>query len=196
LNQLWLHPIIDFSIPPDRAYDRIPAWQLLGQDGATPALPYLSRQVVIIAAGGYDEAGIKSNQADYFPLPAAMGFWRDRLHPATSRDFPTNFTGAEAHAYMIHHLLSNRLVVPIPDLWLVLLAAIAAKAVVLMGRSAARDKRLRYTQLGLITLPIWYGLIGLQLYISISVLLPWLLPSSLFWVYVLLSLRRNNYASL
>ncbi|MBD2464380.1 CHASE2 domain-containing protein [Oscillatoria sp. FACHB-1407] len=194
-KQLWLHPIIDFSIPPDRAYDRIPAWQLLGQEGATPPLPHLSRQVVIIAAGGYDESGIKSDQADYFPLPAAMGFWRDRLHSSSTGDFPTSFTGAEAHAYMIHHLLSNRLVVPVPDLWMVLLAAIAGKGAVLGLRSSSQQKRFRSAQWVVITLPIWYGFIGLQLYLSVAVLLPWLLPSSLFWVYVLLSLRKNHYAS-
>jgi hypothetical protein len=27
--QHWLEPIIDFSIPSDQVYDRIPAWQLL-----------------------------------------------------------------------------------------------------------------------------------------------------------------------
>ncbi|MDX2214267.1 MAG: CHASE2 domain-containing protein [Oculatellaceae cyanobacterium bins.114] len=195
-NQLWLHPIIDFSIPPDRAYDRISAWQLLGQEGTTPQLPHLSQQVVIIAAGAYDEAGVNADQADYFPLPAAMGFWRDRLSTTSSGNFPTDFTGAEAHAYMIHHLLSHRLVVPIPDLWMVLLAAIAGKGAVVVWHLSQPDKRLRYTtRLGVITLPIGYGLIGLQLYLSVAVLLPWLLPSSLFWVYVLLSLRKNHYAS-
>src|SRR5207237_3128507 len=29
LRQMWLHPIIDFSIPPEQVYKRLPAWQLL-----------------------------------------------------------------------------------------------------------------------------------------------------------------------
>jgi hypothetical protein len=194
LNQLWLRPIIDFSIPPDQVYERLPAWQLLETKTAL-RLVNPSSQVVLIAAGAYGEAGVSAQNADYFPLPMALQFWRDRHHHSSlDSTLPTQFTGAEAHAYMIHHLLSQRLVVPIPDLWMVGLAAVLGKGLVLWQQSQQHrwtKKNNRYYALGCLSLPIGYGLLGLQLYISTAILLPWLLPSLTLWGYVGMSGRST-----
>jgi hypothetical protein len=40
-----------------------------------------------------------------------------------------------------------------------------------------------------------YGLLGLQLYISAAVLLPWLLPSAMAWVYVFSVFKRRSHAA-
>lgn len=190
LKQKWLRPILDFSIPPDRVYDRIAAWQVLEQPLNQPQL---AQQVVIITSEGYDEAGV--TRPDYFPLPLALQYWRDRPAASTrDSDAPPVFTGAETHAYMIHHLRQQHLVVPIPDIWLVGLAALIGKGLQLkLGPPAAttcRQQRRRW--LGLITTTGLYGLGTLQLYITAGVLLPWLLPSTLIWIYVLPAVRRTK----
>ena len=153
---------------------------------------------MIIAAGGYGEAGgVKPQQADYYPVPAAVEFWRDRLprensaaafqqgRSQNSPDYLPVLTGGEVHAYTLHHLLNQRLVVPVPDLLLLGLAG-------LLGRSLADrvGKRKGRWAIGLTAATLLYGLIGLQLFISASVLLPWLLPSSLVWLTVLPRLKK------
>jgi hypothetical protein len=101
------------------------------------------------------------------------------------------FTGAEANAYMIHHLLRRRLVIPIPDLWAIALAALLGKGVTLLS-SPYYKKRQRLV-LGLTGATAIYGLVGWQVYITAAVLLPWFLPSATFLVYVCFFSRDKYY---
>ncbi|PJF38003.1 MAG: histidine kinase, partial [Phototrophicales bacterium] len=110
-DQRWLRPIVDYSLPPDLAYDTIPAWQLLETDINLDRYAF-DQQIVIVASGGYAQAGVTPG-ADNFTPPLAVYYWRSRFNLAPhNRD---RFTGSEANAYMIHHLLTKRLVIPIPD---------------------------------------------------------------------------------
>ncbi|PSB23489.1 CHASE2 domain-containing protein [Stenomitos frigidus] len=205
----WLQPIIDFSIPPDRIYDRVAAWRLLNQPLQLPNLP---QQVVIIMAGGYTEAGgIARDQADYMPLPAAVSYWHDRLPPNNhAATFPNGnsenspaylsvFPGGEIHAYTIHHLLTQRLVIPIPDVWLVGVAALIGKGIVGQFKRQQRQHlrrqshRLHLSASLAIATVLWI-LLSLQLYISAAVLLPFILPLVTVWLYALPVLRRNSNA--
>jgi hypothetical protein len=179
--QRWLHPILDFSIPPAQVYQTVPAWQLLQDpDQALRELdlPSLKGQVVIIMAGGYDEV-----EEDSWALPAAVAYWRG--------DSVGILSGGEAHAYMAQHFLTGHLVVPVPDLWMVLIAAVGGKAIALglgprLGRYPVRS-------LGLFTgATAGYGLLCLQLYVSGLILLPWLLPSVTTGLYLLPVLRRHH----
>ncbi|WP_205369720.1 CHASE2 domain-containing protein [Thermoleptolyngbya sp. PKUAC-SCTB121] len=180
--QHWLQPILDLSLPPERAFTAIPAWSLR-QDAA--ASPDFKDAIVIVAAGGYEAAGLAPDGADNLVPPPALRYWRDRtLHPAT------HFTGGEAHAYMTHHHLAHRLVVPIPDLWMILLAAVGGKALSLYLGDRPYPRRL--VAAGLVAATAGYGLLSLQLYISAGVLLPWLLPSLAVWCYSLPRLRENT----
>jgi hypothetical protein len=200
-------PIIDFSIPPNQVYDRITAWRLLEEKPL--ALSNLPRQVVIIGAGEYNDLNSAvGGELDIYPVPSAIKYWRGRL-PAENNAFEFRngdsanapkylpvFTGAEAHAYMVHHLLTQRLVVPIPFLLIIGVFALISKIAVTLLRhqqhQRAWNRRTRSQYLlslaGATTL---YGLVSLQLYISNAVLLPWLLPSLLFWIYILPLLRRR-----
>ena len=196
LRQLWLRPILDFSIPPSQVYKLRPAWSVLA-----PPRPGTQVQstapVILIAPGGYDGAGI--SQPDDVPMPLAIGYWQQlRLTPpednAGSTVMRSRFTGGEAHAYMIHHLLTRHLVVPIPDAWLVLFATIVAKASVLQLRQVILNRRQRwFLTLGIFGGTGLYLLLSLQLYISATVLLPWLLPMGLIWLYILPMIWRNNH---
>lgn len=190
LDQLWLRPIIDFSIPADLAYDRLPAWRLLTDE--MPDLPHLSQQVTIIAPGGYGEAGVGSS-ADSFPMPMAMAYWRDRRLPDTL----PQFTGAEAHAYMVHHFLNQHFVVSVPDLWMIGIGIILGRGTSLwLLRQQVQQSRNRQGTgllgLGAIAATGMYGLVGLQIYVSAGLLLPWLLPSIAFWIYLYPVLHRNS----
>jgi hypothetical protein len=186
----WLQPILDFSIPPHQVYATIPAWQLLAQPDTglqTHHLASLQQTIVILAPGGYDEAGILTSGEDNLPVPTALAYWRQQLNLT---DQQRGFTGGEAHAYMAHHFLNQRLVIPIPDLWLIGLAAVLGKALSLRWRS---DHPQRW-RLFLVGGTMGYGLISLQAYLSAAILLPWLLPTLTLWIYVLPHWRSKDDA--
>jgi CHASE2 domain len=179
LQQMWLHPIIDFSIPPQQVYQTIPAWKLLDSP------PKFQQQIVIVAPGGYEEAGTGKDNEDNFDLPAAMGYWRNQDNPDNTRGV---LTGGEVHAYMTHHYLNNRMVVPIPDLWAIVLAILLGKlTLVYLSRKYISKNPEQKRQL-VILLSVGstvYTVISLQLYVSsAAILLPWLLPTTI-WLYIL-----------
>jgi CHASE2 domain-containing sensor protein len=169
-QQRWLQPIVDFSLPPETVYHTLPAWQLLNRRNP------IEGQVVLIASGGYVEAGIDGGK-DYFDPPSAIVFW----NLAASK-----LTGGEAHAYMIHHWLTQHIVIPIPDLWLILVAVGIVKAL----ETSAQSKRSMHLA---ISTNILYLLISLQAYITLKILLPWFLPSLAFWLTVLPALRKLSH---
>jgi hypothetical protein len=203
LQQMWLHPIIDYSIPPEQVYQRLPAWKLLESPVDSLKLNNQQQPIVLIAAGGYDEAGVAADGHDNFPLPLAVGYWRSHQNPPDPRQI---LPGGEAQAYMIHHLLNQRLVVPIPDLWLVVLAALLGKGTALLLKRVREERKNDKQKLLLLVLPsargtallllggatTIYGLASLQLYISTAVLLPWVLPVSTFWTFIVLGLLKGK----
>ncbi|NJR57029.1 MAG: CHASE2 domain-containing protein [Acaryochloris sp. CRU_2_0] len=181
IGQLWLQPILDFSVPPTQVYEAIPAWQMLETSTHQGSLAENHQQIVILASGGYEEAD------DNFAVPLAIRVWQQlgkkpNLHPAV-------FTGSEYHAYMVHHLLSKRLVMPIPDLWMIGIAVLLGKGVTLGIRSGRSP---RYVLVGLWGGTLVYGIVSLQVYVSSAVLLPWLLPSLAVWGYVFPALREGR----
>ncbi|HEY9904648.1 MAG TPA: CHASE2 domain-containing protein [Candidatus Sericytochromatia bacterium] len=203
LKQMWLQPIFDFSIPPEQVYKRIPAWQLLETPADSPKLRQEQPPVVLIAPGGYEEAGVLGDGKDNLPLPAAVEYWRSQATPPDRREV---FLGGEAHAYMVHHFLNQRIVIPIPDPWLVVVAALLGKVIALALENAKEEKAKEGQKLLLFLLSDkrrkWmlllssgtgiYGLASLQLYISAAVVLPWVLPTATLWSFVLLALREKK----
>lgn len=180
-GQKWLQPINDFSLPPEIVYQTVSASQLLETE------TLIDQQVVLIASGGYDEAGIDEDK-DYIDLPFAIAFW-----DAKNSELPykSRFTGGEAHAYMLHHWLNQYIIIPIPDLWMILLAAILGQAILLkLVTTYDHQKKIFFSFL---IIHILYTLISLQVYISLRILIPWLLPSLTFWIYLLPKLRKLSY---
>ncbi|MDZ8226914.1 CHASE2 domain-containing protein [Nostoc sp. ChiVER01] len=187
-GQMWLHPIVDFSIPPNRVYRSIPAWQLL--EGQNLPISSLENQIVIIAPGGYGEAGMSKNGEDNFDLPPALELWRRLENPENSNEV---LTGGEIHAYQVHHLLNDRMVVPIPDLWMILIAIMLGKTLYFIMQKNPRIRLQILLALGASTAA--YGVLSLQIYLSsIAVILPWFLPSLTIWLYVIPTfMRRKAY---
>ncbi|HBE58620.1 MAG TPA: hypothetical protein DEG17_26610 [Cyanobacteria bacterium UBA11149] len=181
--------VIDFSIPPDSAYDWIPARDFLTLDPKNPATrERIEGQIIIIGSGGYIDA------EDNYSIPPAIDYW---LHPqrrqeSGAKDSRKSFSGAEAHAYMVYQFLSQRQVTLIPDFWLIGLGAVLGKGMVLMLLQVRAKKR-RKLALLLVNLPVVGGLVGLQLYISSSVLVPWFFPSVVFGNYFLSVFRRKYH---
>jgi CHASE2 domain-containing sensor protein len=204
-GQMWLHPVIDYSIPPQQVYDRIPAWQLLNNQISTYQKTHLQKQVVIIAPGGYKEAGVAVSGLDFFPKPAAICYWRIDNDCLNQR---REFTGAEIHAYMVHHHLNNSMIIPIPDLWTIVIAGLLGKVTLLTLNNRHRQQKNSQKspnqntfnpeqKEGLILIICAlasYGIISLQTYVTAGILLPWLLPSLTFVFYCLpIFVRKNSH---
>jgi hypothetical protein len=182
--QQWFYPIIDFSIPPDSAYERISACKLLGDCQGKGNVPdNFKNEVVLIIPGGYKGAGLTGKNEDNSPIPWAIGFWRGWSEG--------NFPGGEAHAYTLHHLLTRRLVMPIPDLWMIVLAALLGKGMTLILQNNPRLRQQWLLRLGAAT--AIYAIASLQVYISVAVLFPWFLPTVLFWKYIHLTIRKESH---
>jgi hypothetical protein len=180
-DQFWLQPIIDYSISPQHIFQPIPAHDLQKKlyQGSIQ-----SDQIVIIAAGGQDSNGKGINGDDTYPLPRATQYWRS--HGALSVDL-TKLTGGEALAYATYHFQNRDFLVPIPDLWMLLIAGLCGKA--LQVTSSTKPRGL----VGVIVL-IAYALLTLQVYISLRLLIPFLLPSTIWLSYFLSLTRRKNNA--
>jgi CHASE2 domain/CHAT domain len=159
-RQFWLNPIQDLSIPSDRIYQYISATELEKIDRSV-----LENQVVMVVAS-YKDAGMNAETPDStrnIPLAIQWGT------PSNKQVQPT-FTGGEKLAYATHHFMTRHFVIPIPDVWGVLIAGTIAKIIHLRSR-----RRLQRWKVGLII--FGYGILGLQLYLSAKLLLPFLFPS-------------------
>lgn len=184
-SRFGLEALVDYSLPPNQAYIKVPAWQLL-ENPDINEFPLISKQVVLIGPSSDKRLGFAPGEPDRIPTPAAMSYW------VPQKDW---MTGTESLAYMIHHFVTNRLLVPIPDIWMIGVAFIYSKiAVFSLKRRSPFSDRLRLqimaSSLGAV---IINGIIGLQLYISAGIVLPWLLPSIVFLAYVIPVTRRKNH---
>lgn len=181
IGQMWLRPLIDFSTPKEQVYQAIPAWKLLKQ--SEPAK--IRQPLVLISPGGNVDAGVKPGE-DNFISPMALNYWRGTV---TSK-----MTGGEVHAYLVHNLLHHRLIIPIPDLWMIGVAGLFSKGMViwLTGRKTKSRSRLSAY---LLVVPIVYTAASLQSYLSFAILLPWLFPTLIYCTYLLpFILKRDQHA--
>jgi CHASE2 domain len=187
-NQMWLHPIVDFSIPPAQVYERIPVWQVL-ESPKNKGLPIQNlQQILILASGGSEEE--MSDDSDNSPM--AIWYWRN--FNGKQKFYPKDFTTGEYYAYITHHLLTRKLLIPIPDLWMIGLAVIFGKGFVFVMRRkrlGAQKSHLR-THAWFWGGAMVYGVVALQIFVSYAVVLPWLLPMIALGGYVLPRLRQGR----
>jgi hypothetical protein len=184
LEQSWFQPIVDFSISPAEVYKPVSAWKLIEEPTSQEVISAnFSESIILIAPGGYSDAD------DNFPLPAAIAYWRSRS--PQSSIVPEVWTGGEVHAYMIHHLLYQRLVIPIPDLLMVAIAALLGKGIALRLREKQSQEH-RWLAIAFWGGTVVYGFFSLQIYISQAILLPWLLPSIMLWAYIQPFLKQKR----
>ncbi|WP_088889874.1 CHASE2 domain-containing protein [Leptolyngbya ohadii] len=187
IRQTWLHPIVDFSLPPSEIFQSVPAWQLLQANQGSGLVQNLHRQAVMIVPGGYPEAGITFG-SDNFHLTKALRYGRELQNPPDLRD---QLPGSELHAYLYEHYLSHRFIIPIPDLWMIGIAAIVGKGLSLI--IAPRIRRRSVGLLGLVGGTAAYGLLSFGLYLTpIGILLPIVLPTAMAWTYLLPAVLRRS----
>ncbi|MGI0494682.1 CHASE2 domain-containing protein [Alkalinema pantanalense CENA528] len=182
-GQMWLHPLIDYSIDPQRVYQTLPAHQFLERSTTAPDLQDLQQQVLLIAPGLYDEAGVEHKNADRYGTPQAFRYWEPNMD---------QMPGGNIHAYLAYQWQNQLLIRPIPDFWLVLLAALSTKAFVIYCLNLLKKP---YTWIILMVSLNLVIFISLQIYISFQILIPLLLPISTFSMYILLAmLKETGYA--
>lgn len=174
-QQRWLHPLLDFSLPPEQAYNTLSAYYLLRNSTAQLSNQFdWKNQVVIVASGGYSEAGT-GEYKDYVKPSPATNYWYQQ-----QGDLKDKFTGGETNAYAVHHFLQQHYIVPLPDSWIVSLNLIASVGIVLLfSRSSLTSAQQRYL---LMLLSLSTGIATLQLYVSAQLLIPWLLPTAATWI--------------
>lgn len=113
----------------------------------------------------------------------AIKYWYNHPHQI--------LTGGEYHAYLVHHFLNQRLVIPLPDLWLILLAALVGAGTVYLEQN--RFLQRQKIVIVLIAGTVIYSLFSLELYISAAAIaLPIFLPISTIWIYVLPRLLKQK----
>ena len=181
---LVLEPLVDYSLPPEKVYSKIPAWQLIENPNINE-FPLIAKQVVLIAVSSDERLGYAPGEPDRMAIPFATSYWESQ------QDW---ITGGQSLAYMTHHLLKNRFLIPIPDIWMILAAIIFGKFTVFcLQQKSPFTPQIRLQILaGSFGAVILYGLVSLQLYISASVLLPWLLPSIVFFSYTIPFTKKNH----
>ena len=180
-SPLGLQPLVDFSIPPTQVYTKIPAWKLI-ENPDINEFPLLAQQVVLIAVSSDGRLGPEPGQPDRFPTPSATYYW-------TKQDW---MTGGESLAYMTHHFLNRRMLIAIPDIWAIGMAIIISKVTMYILKRKTKLSHLKIIA-GSLTAIIFYGVAGLQIYISAGILLPWFFPSAVFLAYVLPTTRRKYH---
>jgi hypothetical protein len=183
IGQLWFRPLLDFSLPPEIIYERIPSWYLLEHPNYQPQT---SKKIAILAPGGYEEAGV--TRSDNYELPQAIKYWRNRARAGQGNGLETlpKFTGSEAHAWTIFHLLNRELTLAIPDAWTILLFALLGKFLTLQFPHQYIKTHQKQKIIFLYCSTIFiYAAVGWQVYISARILLPWLLPVMTFGLYFL-----------
>lgn len=178
---LGLQTLVDFSIPPTQVYTKIPAWKLI-KNPDTNEFPLLSQQVVLIAVSSDSRLGTAKGEPDRFTTPSATYYW-------TKQDW---MTGGESLAYMTHHFLNRRMVIAIPDVWVIGIAVIIGKITAYILNEQSKISHLKITSAVLAAI-VFYGIVGLQIYISAAVLLPWFLPSAVFLAYVLPTIKKKHH---
>jgi CHASE2 domain-containing sensor protein len=190
----WLQTVIDYSVPPDFVYERIPAQQLLND---SMKIDGIKNKVFLIAPGGYPEAGIDRNRKegevekkgqDNFNIPLAIRFrLLGELKNAGVEYFRGNrpFTGGEVHAYMTNQLLNKSLVRRFPDIIIVFAAIIFAGIFFIIETAYYRNKNYQGKESSgfiLLIINFTFIILCLFMYCDSGLFLPWIYPSISTWV--------------
>jgi CHASE2 domain len=166
VGQQWLNPWIDYSSPRDAAYETITSQQFL--ERSTP----ITQAVLLVPGEDFDK----------FTMPKVLLFQREEM---TGK--PPNMAGGEIHAYLLYNLIQDRLLLPIPDLWMIGLVGICSKLLLNWLQDLPRDrsvsKRGWFMLLGV--LPAIAYLLSFLTYIWVGVVLPLVFPTLVYFSYLL-----------
>lgn len=212
-GQVWLYPIIDYSLPPNQVYQIVSAKDIINQNNInqnninqnhqTLDQQQIKQQVILIGAGGYGDAGLDKNHSDNFPIPLGVAYWRLRYPYDTDKAV---FPGVEINAYMVQHLLKQHLIIPIPDLWMIGIAVLLGKGtqifIVKHKSKQIQNRKSNQKQWQKSIHPVFISMAGtgiyiflsMEMYVSASILFPVFLPSVLYCYYVLSAINKKSHA--
>lgn len=174
----WLTSLkIDYSRLPDTIYERISAEKLLRNSTSFDR----SNKVVLIAAGGYAEAG------DNYHIPFAVWLHSIALRTEERPEYFANnrlFTNGEIQAYVADQILTKSLIVRIED-FVVIIVIIIFSIVGWVEIKFYNQKNLHQDFILLISF-ITYIPFCLIVYLLVSISIPFMLPmSTIFLAYIL-----------
>jgi hypothetical protein len=174
-----LRPILDFSLPPDRVFQRVSAYELLdGTLDDAEAEAIANASVVLVGSLLHTEDRVDQRWQELTTTPVTLAYWR---RWGRDTEYEPIFGGVESLAYEVHHHLKSHLVTPVPTAWLVALFALAAPPLSLYGLGRLRSRqRGFYTLVGI---SVGFGLVSLQAAVATGLLIPWLLPGAMIWIY-------------
>jgi hypothetical protein len=185
-----LRPILDFSLPPDRVFRRVSAYELLdGTLDDDEATAIAQASVVLVGSLLHSEDRVDQRWQELTQTPMTIAYWRRWGRDAGAEPI---FGGVEGLAYEIHHHLRSHLVTPVPAVWMVALAALISPPLSLYGLTRIPNRRQGLYTLAGIT--AGWGLVSVQGAIATGLLLPWLLPGAVLWVYGLPTVWRLSKA--
>ncbi|MEM6432638.1 MAG: CHASE2 domain-containing protein [Cyanobacteria bacterium P01_D01_bin.115] len=181
-----LRPILDFSLPPDRVFQRVSAYELLeGTLDDDEAAAIAQASVVIVGSLLHSEDRVDQRWQEISATPLTIAYWRRWGRDA---GYEPIFAGVEGVAYQVHHQLQSHLVTPVPTLWTVALLALISPPLSLYGLARLKTRQRGFYALMGITAGL--GLMSLQTAITMGLLIPWLLPGATVWIYGLPTVWR------
>jgi hypothetical protein len=174
-------PIIDYSQSPDRVYNRISARHLFDDTDLD-----LKNKIVLIAPGGYKEAGVEADVegGDNYPLPLPIKLKNNKKYFSNNRPF----TGSEIHAYVAHHLITDSFVMRISDLFVIVIAVFASLYIYRLPM-----RRQSYHNAILIATPIIYTGSCIVIYSIANVAIPFILPLVFYTAYNISKYRWKKF---
>jgi CHASE2 domain-containing sensor protein len=175
-------PIIDYSQSPDSVYTRISARHLFDDT----ELEDLKNKIVLIAPGGYKEAGVEEDEdgGDNYPLPLPIQLTKTKKYFSNNRPF----TGGEIHAYIANHLITDSFVMRISDLLVIVIAVFASRYIYRLPM-----RRQSYHKAILIVTPIIYTGSCIVIYSIANLAIPFILPLVFYTAYNISKYRWEKY---
>jgi hypothetical protein len=166
VGQQWLNPWIDYSSRRAAAYETITSQQFL--ERSSPIT-----QVVLL---------VPSEEFDRFTMPQVLLWQQPEM---TGK--PIHMAGGEIHAYQLYNLMQRRLILPIPDLWMIGLVGILSKLLLNWLCDLPRDKSISKRGWAMLLggVPAIAYLLSFLTYSLVGVMLPLVFPTLVYFSYLL-----------
>jgi hypothetical protein len=160
-GQTWLNPWIDYSIPKKEVYKSISSATFLEES-------QFYQKIALLVPG---------EEFDTFKFPITL----------KEPKIFSFMAGGEIHAYLLHNLLSEGLIVPIPDLWMIGILGIISKLLIFNLQQFPKERSV--SQRGWLVLllggPLFAYVLSLQIYVGLGIAIPVLFPAVTYFSYVI-----------
>jgi hypothetical protein len=166
LEQQWLNPWIDYSSRREEAYEMITSQQFLERSAP------ITQAVLLVPGEDFDK----------FTMPKVLLWQRQEM---TGKE--PSMAGGEIHAYQLYNLLQRRLIMPIPDLWMIGLVGILGKLLLSWLCDLPRDRSISKRGWAMLLggVPAIAYVLSFLTYSLVGVMLPLGFPTLVYFSYLL-----------